>query len=436
MEVEEIEEDSRPEDNGRVLYESKTTKIVAYNSIVNKIVKSNTGLLPLEGIRELAAFNMMKHSPHPYLHFPRVCTTTPETITFVLPRSRSTLSSVIPTIDIERAEILCEQLYAAINHLHRIGVIHRDIHPNNILYFSPSNGDNFGHIEIADFGSSCILVNPTFTTLKEEAYPLLYRPPEILIGACYDVSADLWAVGCVMAEMFMKTPLFKPKEYDNEGMLDAIFDLLGGPEGECEREFFEIKTSKKIPMPRTEKPWLDRLKSLSVNSGCLIGKLLSVDSWKRGHLRYTSPPLICEPWSPCPARAKAELFIYAHRLNLDINVVWNTLIMMSNWSTVYEITSSDIVMCIWIALSVRNEAAPDFEFFQPLSGLTEEDFARRELDIVAKCNTLMCIPSPIELAYLLNPTLPQISTFSRFYTLLADARFHQMSLETLIFYLQ
>lgn len=36
-----------------------------------------------------------------------------------------------------------------------------------------------------------------------------YRAPELLYGSCfYDQSVDLWALGCIFAEMITKTPLF------------------------------------------------------------------------------------------------------------------------------------------------------------------------------------------------------------------------------------
>lgn len=43
-----------------------------------------------------------------------------------------------------------------------------------------------------------------------------YRAPELLFGSIhYDQSIDMWAVGCILAEMHMKTPLFAVDNYFN-----------------------------------------------------------------------------------------------------------------------------------------------------------------------------------------------------------------------------
>lgn len=41
---------------------------------------------------------------------------------------------------------------------------------------------------------------------------LLCRAPELLLGAKeYSTAIDMWSVGCIMAELISKTPLFKGK---------------------------------------------------------------------------------------------------------------------------------------------------------------------------------------------------------------------------------
>jgi len=55
-----------------------------------------------------------------------------------------------------------------------------------------------------------------------------YRPPEILLGASYYGEAvDIWSLGCILAELYLRTPLFK-----GEGDLDQlskIFGIRGSP---------------------------------------------------------------------------------------------------------------------------------------------------------------------------------------------------------------
>lgn len=43
-----------------------------------------------------------------------------------------------------------------------------------------------------------------------------YRAPELILGSHhYDVSIDVWAVGCILFELITKTPLFPG---DSEGL--------------------------------------------------------------------------------------------------------------------------------------------------------------------------------------------------------------------------
>ncbi|KAL0447228.1 UNVERIFIED_CONTAM: Cyclin-dependent kinase G-2 [Sesamum latifolium] len=57
---------------------------------------------------------------------------------------------------------------------------------------------------------------------------LWYRAPELLLGAKqYSTAIDMWSLGCIMAELLSKEPLFNGKtEFDQ---LDKIFRILGTP---------------------------------------------------------------------------------------------------------------------------------------------------------------------------------------------------------------
>lgn len=49
-----------------------------------------------------------------------------------------------------------------------------------------------------------------------------YRAPELLLGAKeYSTAIDMWSLGCIMAELLAKEPLFNGKtEFDQ---LDKVF---------------------------------------------------------------------------------------------------------------------------------------------------------------------------------------------------------------------
>ena len=57
---------------------------------------------------------------------------------------------------------------------------------------------------------------------------LVYRAPELLLGeTVYSTALDMWSVGCIFAELYLRDLLFKA---DSElGLLDAIFRVCGSP---------------------------------------------------------------------------------------------------------------------------------------------------------------------------------------------------------------
>ncbi|CAK0738795.1 hypothetical protein CVIRNUC_001094 [Coccomyxa viridis] len=105
-------------------------------------------------------------------------------------------------------------------HAHR--VLHRDLKPQNILIDSPRLS-----IKVADFGlARCF--TPPIRPYTHEVVTLLYRAPEILLGArYYHTPVDMWSLGCIMAELATGRPLFLG---DSEiGQLFKIFEILGTP---------------------------------------------------------------------------------------------------------------------------------------------------------------------------------------------------------------
>lgn len=56
-----------------------------------------------------------------------------------------------------------------------------------------------------------------------------YRAPEILLGATgYSQAVDVWALGCIVAEMYLKKPLFQGSSTRQQ--IEIIVQVLGYPE--------------------------------------------------------------------------------------------------------------------------------------------------------------------------------------------------------------
>ncbi|XP_058463594.1 cyclin-dependent kinase 20 [Malaya genurostris] len=95
-------------------------------------------------------------------------------------------------------------LLNGLKYLHSLKFMHRDIKPANLLI------DKLDVLKIADFGLARLYNDQDTTKVySPQVATRWYRAPEILWGCqTYGPSIDMWAVGCVFAEMLRGVPLF------------------------------------------------------------------------------------------------------------------------------------------------------------------------------------------------------------------------------------
>jgi cyclin-dependent kinase len=59
-------------------------------------------------------------------------------------------------------------------------------------------------------------------TCSSQVVTLWYRAPEVLLGSRhYSTAIDMWSVGCIFAEMAMRSPLFP-----GDSEIDEIFRIF------------------------------------------------------------------------------------------------------------------------------------------------------------------------------------------------------------------
>ena len=80
------------------------------------------------------------------------------------------------------------------------GVVHRDIKPENLLLTSEY------HVKISDFGTVCRVDDAAANRFTGTPF---YVSPEMLSNGQASVASDLWALGCVVYQLFVGRPPFQ-----------------------------------------------------------------------------------------------------------------------------------------------------------------------------------------------------------------------------------
>ncbi|XP_040912201.1 serine/threonine-protein kinase MAK-like [Toxotes jaculatrix] len=105
------------------------------------------------------------------------------------------------------------QVLSGLAFVHKHGYFHRDMKPENLLCMGPEL------VKIADFGLAReIRSQPPYTDYVSTRW---YRAPEVLLKSnSYSSPIDIWAMGCIMAELYTLRPLFP-----GNSEVDEIFKI-------------------------------------------------------------------------------------------------------------------------------------------------------------------------------------------------------------------
>ncbi|KAM3727798.1 putative cyclin-dependent kinase [Dirofilaria immitis] len=208
----------------------RTGRIVALKKILMENEKEG---FPITALREVKMLQKLKHKHITELI--EICSSRAsvhnrERSTFYLVFSfcehdlAGLLSNTNVRLSLVHIKTLMKHLLEGLYQIHFAKILHRDMKAANVLITKD------GILKLADFG----LARPLFSKLPgqpEHCYTnrvvtLWYRPPELLLGERhYGPQIDMWGAGCIMAELWTRTPILQGESEQKQ--LSLISNLCG-----------------------------------------------------------------------------------------------------------------------------------------------------------------------------------------------------------------
>eukprot|EP00968_Pinguiococcus_pyrenoidosus_P023596 scaffold3892_cov255-Pinguiococcus_pyrenoidosus.AAC.7 len=162
-------------------------------------------------------------------------------------------NSPLQRLNESRVVLYTAEIILALQHLHELGLVYRDLKPCNVLLSSN------GHIKLADMGGVADLKGDVLDHSNEKAdKDGLYRrrsvmgtrgymAPEVLdvsLGPCvmgYTQAVDFWSLGASVYKLLVGRRPFDQHEYDDV--------MRRGTEFDDDREELYLKLLEKVPFP-------------------------------------------------------------------------------------------------------------------------------------------------------------------------------------------
>jgi len=165
------------------------------------------------------------------------------------------------------------QLLKGLKYMHSMQVIHRDLKPSNLLV--NSNCD----LKICDFGLARAVDSTEALELTTYVVTRWYRAPELMLADSYQASVDMWAVGCILAELVKRRALFPGKNTLNQlelvtqtmgSMTEADIAKFGKPDMKAVKLVLKMQKHKR-------RPWRDVLPEATPLAIEMIDRLIDYD---------------------------------------------------------------------------------------------------------------------------------------------------------------
>ncbi|KAI1704022.1 protein kinase domain-containing protein [Ditylenchus destructor] len=213
------------------------------------------------------------------------------------------------------------QILRGLRYLHTAGIAHRDLKPSNLLV--NSNGD----LRIADFGMAKLAIRDRIDEADECSFymtqhiaTLPYRAPELLfVTPEHSTAVDMWAVGCIFAEMILRRELFPGRSVSNQ--IKIVLHSLGTPSKKLLRQIQCDKTRQYIQAFGNQPPldWHSIVRPARPHPHTdaaldLIASLVRLDASERVDVHRAIHHSFLRPYVPvipvergCPFKVKMDM---------------------------------------------------------------------------------------------------------------------------------
>ncbi|CAD6185422.1 unnamed protein product [Caenorhabditis auriculariae] len=217
------------------------------------------------------------------------------------------------------------QLLVGLQYLHKAQIAHRDLKPSNLLVNWET--DSSITLRIADFGMAklaekekrndeadehCFYMTQHVATLPYRAPELLFVMPE------HSTAVDMWAVGCILGEMYKRQELFPARSVQSQ--IYILVFTFGKPSAKILREIRCERTKQLIEKYNCDTSVSFRElipygeDGLSCNALDFVSRLLTIDPDNRMDINEALTHPFIQDYFPqipnqptCPFRVKNDM---------------------------------------------------------------------------------------------------------------------------------
>lgn len=257
-------------------------KIVALKKVLMENEKEG---FPITALREIRILQLLNHVN--IVNLIEICrqySRNKTTFYLVFDFAEHDLAGLLSNINVKfslgEIKKVMQQMCEGLFFIHNNKILHRDMKAANILITKQ------GILKLADFGLArafSITKPGQGNRYTNRVVTLWYRPPELLLGERnYGPAVDMWGCGCIMAEMWTRSPIMQGNTEQHQ--LNLIAQLCGAITPEVWPGVEAMDLFNKMEIPKGPKRRVkERLKPYVKDAyACdLIDKLLSLDPTKR-----------------------------------------------------------------------------------------------------------------------------------------------------------